>query len=436
MAARLARMRISRALVQNTALMYGAAVTAGAVQYAVLVIVARTLGPNHLGVVVLATTVASLMAAALELGVSPVLIRFRTVEKDDSKLWSAIVRSMARIVTFIAVGMAGLALLVLVIAATDPRLRVEMTTAAFALGIAAPTGLFTFCQGYLVSYSRFGTIALLNVGMAVMRLAVIAALAAAGRLTATTALAIYLLTVCGAAALSWRVTLGQANLPHVGRRARKRARMLVAPYLRWTMLGRATVALVGRLDIFLTSLIAGATTTGIYGVASQSAAPFGMLATAVGEVSFPHLVAQEKKGDGRAAIRRWLRWLPVLAVGGSALAVGGAYILPRIMGARFQAATEPFVVLMIAYSFQVWLQPVGVFLYASDRQRRAVFIAVGQTIVVTALDVVLIPRYGALGPALAILIMTCAAAPVMVAAALRQRRGGPDVLDLSAPNET
>lgn len=431
MLSRFTQFRVSRLLMRNAALMYGAAVTAGGVQYLALVIVARALGPHRLGVVVLATSISSFVAAAVELGVGPVLIRFRPTEEGDPRLWSAVVRSMIRIVTLSVVSIVFLAVLALGFAALDSHQRTASVTAVFALSIAALTVALTFFQSYLIAYSRFVAVATLGVGMAAVRLLLVISLAVAGNLSTTTVLATYLVTVGGAAAGAWWVTLRGAALPVGDRAMQKRAKSLVAPFLRWTMIGRAIVALVGRLDIFLISILAGPTTTGVYSAASQSAAPMGMLASAVGEVSFPHLVARERLADGRGAIRRWFRWLPILITGGSAIAVCGAYLLPRIMGPRFGSSDAPFAVLVISWSLQVWLQPIGAFLYASDRHRRAVLIAVAQTVVVIGLDLALIPLYGALGAALAILIMTCMTAPVMVYAALRRRPVGSAVIELS-----
>ena len=57
------------------------------------------------------------------------------------------------------------------------------------------------------------------------------------------------------------------------------------------------------------------------------------------------------------------------------------------------------------------------------QSRHDASIAIAQTLMVAALDVALIPRYGALGPALAILTTTVLTAPLIVVAAIRRRPG-------------
>jgi O-antigen/teichoic acid export membrane protein len=420
------RLRLNVSLVRNMAVMYGASVGSGVIQYAALIVLARMLGPGELGVVVLTTSISSFTAAAVEFGISPVLVRFRPeIEDADPELWSGVVRSMGRIIAATAGAVVTGALLLLSIANAVSLSSNATTAVTLGLAIAAPTIILAFFQGYLQAHRRFRDIGLLNVGAALARLGLIAVLAGTLAIGVVSVLAVYLAVACSAAIAGWCITTHRAHLPPVSRATRRRARALVAPYLRWSMVGRASVSLNGRFDIFLLSILASAGTTGVYGAGYQSATPIALLGTAVGEVSFPHFAAYHRVADTRALLRRWAAWLPVLVVGSSAAAVAGAYALPVILGDRFQPSSAPFAVLVIAYGLQVWLQPIGSLLYASDRQRPAASIAVAQTVILAVLDVALIPRLGALGPALAILITTVLTAPLMVTAALRQRPSPP-----------
>jgi O-antigen/teichoic acid export membrane protein len=416
------RLRVNSTLLQSVGLMYGAAIASGLLQYVSLVLMARNLGPHGLGLIVLTTTIGSFTAAAVEFGISPVLVRFRPeIAERDRKLWAGIVAATLRVIGGTASLVAALALGVLA-ARTVLPLTANVTIAlCLGLAVASPTIVFTYCQGYLQAHSRFRDIARLNVGLALSRLALIVLVVVLQAASVASVLTVYLLTIACATALAWKITIREARLPQVDRATRHRAWSLVAPYLRWTMLGRATVALNGRFDIFLLSALAGAQTTGVYAAAWQSAAPFPMLATTAGEVTFPHFAAKCRAGDSRALIQRWFAWLPVLIAGAAGSALAGALLLPIILGNRFAPSAEPFLVLVLAYGIQIWIQPVAMLLYASDRQRSAASIAVAQTVALGVLDVVLIPRYGAMGPALAILITVVLSIPLIVTAAGRHR---------------
>jgi O-antigen/teichoic acid export membrane protein len=417
-----AGLRVSRVLVRDTAVMYGAAVASGLVQYATLVILARSLGPSGLGTVVLATVIGSFAVAAVEFGIGPVLIRFRPqLEDADPELWSAVVRSMARIVCGATFSVLCVGTVALLLSVTHFLFVGTLLIVAWGAAVAAPTVLLTFFQNYLQSDRRFGSIGILSIGAAGLRLILTTGLLVVGGLTARTALATYVAVACLTALVAWMISLRRARLLPVTNESRARARVLARPYLRWTMVGRSCAALNGSVGIFLLSGITGTQQTGIYGAASQSASPFSMLASAVGEVSFPHLVLRTGGKTNWAVLTRWVTWLPLFAIGGLILGAGGAYILPMILGARFGASSAPFATLAIAYSLTIWLQPIGAMLYASGRQVRAAWIAVGQLALQTTLTVVLIPSMGALGLAVAILITVVASGPLLVMAALRRQ---------------
>lgn len=431
----LRRFAVPRALVRNTGVMYGAAVLAGASQYVLLVILARTLGSSSLGYVILCTTVANFIAAAVELGLIPVLVRYRpALQEQDPSLWAAVVRL---VVGLLARALTGVVLLAIVIAASLAVVGWHTAmVGALVVGVAIglPIAVLTLFQGYLQAESRFYTIAIVGVGLALVRLAAVVSLfLVAQSVSVNSVLAIYFLTAVVAALVTWRVSIAKVRLRHIHDEDRRRARRLIRPYLRWSMLGRASTALNGRLDIFLLSALTNSATVAVYGAAAQSAAPLAMLATAVGEASFPRLASRDQDRATGPLIRWWARWLPLLIVGCGAVGIAGALVLPLIFGSDFQKSAGVFFVLAMSYGLQIWLQPIGALLYASGRQRSAAGVAAVQTIVLAGLDLALIPVFGALGAALAIAATGIVTAPLMLRAALH---GHPDTADSMpvAPN--
>jgi O-antigen/teichoic acid export membrane protein len=427
------RFRVSRRLVANTAILYGAAAGSGLIQYVALVVLARALGPSNLGAVVLATTVSGLLAAAVEFGVGPILIRYRSqLHNANPDLWSAIVHIALRIVLGAAVVVVALVVIAECLVAIVGSYRGLSTTLAFAGAIAVPTVFLTFCQSYMQAEQRFAPIAGITVGVAVLRLLLIVGLLSFGVLTVHAALGAYVLALVAATGFAWRSTELRQGPPRPSRRTHQQARQLVLPYLRWTVVGRATVALNGNLDVMLLSGLAGSRATGVYGAASQSSAPLAMLATVVGEVAFPHLAQRDRHGKNRAFLTRWLIWLPPLVVSGFVCGLGGALLLPLILGSAFSSASAPFALLAIMYSLHIWLQPVGSLLYASDRQRFAAGVAMAQGVALLVLDVALIPSLGPSAPPVAGIIITLLSGPVMVIGALRFDRPSADAVRLAA----
>ena len=400
--------------------MYFSSISAGALQYGALILMARALGPRKLGVVVLATTIASMIAAGTELGVGPVLVRYRTELEDATpQLWAALVHTMRRIVIVVVCVLAALALLAVLLGLVAPSSRGVTGMLRFAAAIAVPMSVMAFANGYLQAGRRFAAVALLGFSVAALRLAFVIGCVLLHALTVETALACYLVVAMVGGALGWRMATGGERLVGFGAEQLRTARGFAFPYLRWSTLGRASAAVVVNLDVLLVSAIAGPHATGVYGAAYQSAAPIAMLTTAVGEVSLPHLVAGSRTRSTGYVLRRWVAWLPVTVALGVVAALVGGRILPLLLGSRFQHSVAPFQVLVLAFALQVWLQPVGSLLYATDRQRVGALLTLLQTVVLLIAAIPLIATLRSLGPAVAILLATLATGPLEVAAALR-----------------
>lgn len=419
----LRRLRVSRHLVHNSFVMFGANAGAGLIQYIVVILMARTLGPAGLGAVVLATTVSSLTAAAVELGIGQVLVRYRQSLADSApEVWAALVRGMLRLSSLVGTlilcvaALAGLAL------ALDPSLGKGVRAVAFGAAIAAPTVLWTFGLTYLQAQVRFRLIGSIALGAAVLRLALIAVLWLADALTPDSALTVYVISTVVPAAITLYVSVGREWPMRVGDQARAKARELARPFLRWTAAGRASAALSGRVDVLLLSALSGSVATGIYGAALQSAAPLSMVATAVGEVSFPHLARKGGPGRNREVIGGWAVWLPIFTICGILAALVGVVLLPVLLGPKFDRAAAAMAILMITYGIQIWLQPLGSLLYATDRQKECAMITLGTAVGMIVFDLILIPQVGALGPPIGMLVTTLIAGPITIVAAIRPKR--------------
>ena len=278
--------------------------------------------------------------------------------------------------------------------------------------MAGPTVLLMVLQGYLQAERRFRRVGALTIGTALIRMALVLILFALGYATVFGVLSAYFATVVIAAFIAWYISIRRVRFPQTDDHVHRRARALVIPYFGWAGLARTTAALNGRTDIFLLSLLSGTSATGIYGAAAQSAAPAPMLATAVGEVSFPYLAKAGPRPNPHHILRRWAPWLPLFAVGSTALAAIGAFLLPLIFGPEFSEAAVPFAVLLVAYGIQTRMQPIGSLLYACDRQRQAAALALFKRYSLSHSTYFLHPPFGALGPALAILITTLATLPL------------------------
>ena len=159
---------------------------------------------------------------------------------------------------------------------------------------------------------------------------------------------------------------------------------------------------------------------GVYAVASKFAELMRLVPTALNYVLYPRfarLGAREATAEARRLLPRsaalTLVMTPVLAA--------ATYIaLPILYGKAFQSAVTPAEIIIIGLSVEGAAAVASAFLLGQGRPGlNSVGMGVGTTITVT-LDVILIPRYGALGGAITSAVTYLTTTLVLVILARRQ----------------
>jgi lipopolysaccharide/colanic/teichoic acid biosynthesis glycosyltransferase/O-antigen/teichoic acid export membrane protein len=175
-----------------------------------------------------------------------------------------------------------------------------------------------------------------------------------------------------------------------------------------------------RFDFILLGALAGPADLGIYAVASKFAELMRLVPTALNYVLYPRfarLGAREATAEARRLLPRsaalTLVMTPVLAA--------ATYIaLPILYGKAFQSAVTPAEIIIIGLSVEGAAAVASAFLLGQGRPGlNSVGMGVGATITVT-LDVILIPRYGALGGAITSAVTYLITTLVLVILARRQ----------------
>ena len=154
-----------------------------------------------------------------------------------------------------------------------------------------------------------------------------------------------------------------------------------------------------RFDFILLGALAGPAELGIYAVASKFAELMRLFPTALNYVLYPRfarLGAREAVTEARRLLPRSTALTLVLT---PILAVATYIALPILYGKTFQSAVRPAEIIIIGLSVEGAAAVASAFLVGRGRPGlNSVGMGVGATITVT-LDVILIPRYGALGGA-------------------------------------
>jgi O-antigen/teichoic acid export membrane protein len=156
-----------------------------------------------------------------------------------------------------------------------------------------------------------------------------------------------------------------------------------------------------RLDFALLDVFAGTAVVGTYAVASKFAELVRIIPVAVTYVLYPRF-SRETREQATTETRRLMRSATALTlVCAALLALAAPLLLPFLYGSSFDGAVGLAQILLIGLSIEGAAGVVSAFLYGIGRPGLN-SIAMGAGVVLTVvLDLVLVPRWGATGAAVA-----------------------------------
>jgi lipopolysaccharide/colanic/teichoic acid biosynthesis glycosyltransferase/O-antigen/teichoic acid export membrane protein len=156
-----------------------------------------------------------------------------------------------------------------------------------------------------------------------------------------------------------------------------------------------------RFNFIFLGALAGPAALGIYAVASKYAEFLRLLPIAANWVLYPQF-ARSEAGLAAATSRRMiLRAGAVTAAASIPLAVAASVVIPVLFGQVFGAAVLPARILLIGLAAEGVGGVVTAFLFGRGRPGLNSLAAGAGVVVTLVLDVILIPRYGAVGAAVA-----------------------------------
>jgi O-antigen/teichoic acid export membrane protein len=197
----------------------------------------------------------------------------------------------------------------------------------------------------------------------------------------------------------WRIA-GRGGFREAGPPSWSMART-IAGYGARAQVGGVLTLLNLRLDFAILGAIAGPAVLGTYAIASKFAELLKVLPMALTYVLYPKY-SRETRSVAAAHARSLLPRAGILVASAAVpLWVAATYLLPLIYGDRFRPAIEPAHILLIGLAVEGVAGVITAFLYGIGQPGLNSF-AMGAGVLVTlALDVLLIPRFGAVGASVA-----------------------------------
>jgi O-antigen/teichoic acid export membrane protein len=378
----------------SAAFAYSTQVAVAVLSLGNVLIVARALGPSGRGDVVFLITIAILSSQIASLSVSEAISVFagRSPEQRPTLASNAVVLSGGLGAAAVAV----LVLLMLGLPGISPHLSIGLR--ALALASIAPLILQEYLSRLTMAEYRFAVSNAAFLVPAVVQIVVNGAVYAGGGLTVGHAM----LTWVGGQLLSlallvWAVGWTGAGFgrpePLLGRRMVGFG--LKAHGSRSLMWGNY------RLDQWLVGALAGSRQLGLYSVAVAWAEGLFLLPQAIAIVQRPDLV----RDDPAAAGSRAAKGVRLAALASVPLVLGLVLLAPvlceDLFGPKFAGSIDQLRVLALGGFGILAVKLLGSALIAQKRPLLETIGTAGAFVVTLVLDVILIPRHGGLGAAIA-----------------------------------
>ena len=373
----------------------GAELVGRALQFALIYVAQRQLGPTVFGQLTYALALGVVLTPLTDLGVQ------LTITQQIAR---APHRAQAITGIGLSLKLALAAAACVVLAAASLTRPDEVQAATFALGLAMIIGSFGDFFGYTFrGLQRVELDAALTLLTRVLAVVVGFWLLDAGLGLAGLALA-YLAGSLAGATGGWLwlhrfFTPTLSFRPETWREIVRRA----------IPLGAAIVLSVAytRTAVFVLDALEGSGAVGTYGVAMKLTEPLAILPAALLAAVFPAIVGRRAEGDPAAERLRALTTLVLAGCGVLVAAVGvtaGPWLIDLLYGTQYAGATAPFQILAVAVLFTFVNYALTHFVIAHDLHRRYLAYTATVFLLNLVLCLVLVPRFGPVGAAWAVVL--------------------------------
>ncbi len=358
------------------------------------VITARALGPTLFGIFSALNAVVTLLSSMGDLGLSSALVNFIPKLTDRRNV-------IISTVFWIQIATSVILALALALLGLKPDLIIPGSTTAHFIIIGILTGLYVlqgFALGIFNSERKFLFASILQGSDSVLKLVIVAGLFFTDSFNIEYALLANVVSCL--LSVFWGLGRELSNI----RRIFPRAQVLeIFHFAKWIALSRAFSVMISRVDVILLNLLVGGFQAGIFSAASRIALLFALLVSSISSVIAPRFSAFVNKDD----IKLYLKKV-TLMVGGIALFMIGTIIFAdplvrTIFGEKYLAAIPVFRALTLAMiPFLLSVITSQPLIYSFNQPKYFSRVTIFQVTILVILDLILIPRYGALGPTIAL----------------------------------
>ena len=391
------------------------------------ILTARGLGPQGLGLVGLAQAVTGMTSTLSSLGLNQTAIRYTSREfaagRTDAGM--AVLRWALRQRLAIVLLISGIAFQCAPLLANNLWHKPELTNLIrIALPLSIIATLAFVPDVYFQSLRKFHVNAMVRIGESTVSLLGIVALWVFALWTPS-AVVIVSTLAAGVGALLFLSLVPRAAMFSRSEfslfRLRRPMDLLRYPHELFTQEGGLEIEKPGafatqlffssllvmitlRLDYILLGIYRPASDVGLYTIGTQLAMPLTFLTGAVNASLFPRVSAARSPRELRLLAKQAVQMSALACVGAVVYSLFAPQLAPVILGERYRSSVILGHILCLRGCLSLLACPLAVVGYGLGLARSYVFINLLQLMLVASVDLLYIPAYGPIAPALALVI--------------------------------
>lgn len=360
----------------------------------ILLVLARSLAPSDLAIVVGIIAIIDGGQMFLDATVNTGMVSLASKRASAGKPSPAILRAGFWSKFILGVGIA------LLVAALARPLSVALVDDAsiapqIALaGVAAlVAGMHSFVMAILQSHEAFVRIAILSLFKNVFRLAVVLAWVLSGHPDPGS----IALSICAVPVLVLIAALGMTGWDFLRDAAPLREGMRALLKINGWMALTAVAMFGGRLDVWLVGVLSTAEEAGHFGVAAQLCVGVGVLTQALVTAFLPAISRFRSGNEVREFLRRWARTLPLAVLLPLIAWPISAPVIGFVFGSSYAAAAPTFNLLFTASVMTLFTAPLMLILLSAGNAKILAGGAFVQFVFRVGLALLIVPAWGGVG---------------------------------------
>jgi O-antigen/teichoic acid export membrane protein len=354
-------------------------------------VMVRLASPEQMGAITIFITLQTILLQLTDLGLGVALVKHTAGEGAPAGFARTVLTARALLVALVGLPalLAGPWLAVHLL--HRPIFAGPVRYAALAI---VGAGLMAFATSYLQARRRFLALSLVRIGEGASRLALLLALVVTLGFSVRGVLWIQVLAPL-AVGLVGMSLVPRATLARGGSRTELRELFDLS---RWILVATLAHMFAFQLDTLLLGALSTPGEVGSYGAALRLSSPLVMVAGVLGTVFLPEAMRRRGAAEARRFFLRSLRLTVPLGALGLAAALACGLLLPRLFP-QYARLLPVFALLSSGLAVYTMAAAGQGVVFALERTELVAGVAAGQFLFNLAGNLLLVPRYGALGAA-------------------------------------